>query len=312
MKRIKMRAFKKLKLRRQRHPGVAAASWLAGCSGFTLIELLVVIAIIAILAAVLLPVLKAAQDRAYKIECASNLRQWGMAIIMYGGDNTEHFPNLSYKDSSGALTGAKDLAWMPYSFNSGFYPSYMVPNEHATGAPRNQNDVLYCPTDVFHRAYEQTSGYTTNLIGYNYFPGRDAAGGVAVNYGNALPNASVGAWVTNRMKFGSHYRFAPMMMDRLQYNLAGQSWSENLTINGQSESVQMGVHCNSAGIPTGGNILGEDGHVEWQKFMWRGSPLLMAPGSITIGCEGPGSGSSSSVSYVEFYHPIGLDAGPWN
>ena len=310
MKRLKMRAFRKPKLTRPKHPGVAA--WLAGCSGFTLIELLVVIAIIAILAAILLPVLKAAQDRAYKIQCTSNLRQWGMAIIMYGGDNTEQFPDLSYQTPSGSLSGAKDFAWMPYSFNSGFYPSYLMPNRFSANAPRNQNDILYCPTDLFHRAVEQTSGYMTNLIGYNYLPGRDAAGGRAVNYASANPNVSVGAWVTNRMKLGGHYRLAPMMIDRLQYDLAAQSWSSTVTINGQPEIVQMGEHRNNAGVPTGGNILNEDGHVEWQKFFWRGSPLLMAPGSITIGCESPGSGGAAAGSFVEFYHPIGLGTGPWN
>ena len=308
-----MRALKNSNLTKKRHSISSAASCLTGYSGFTLIELLVVIAIIAILAAVLLPVLKAAQDRAYKIECASNLRQWGMAILMYGGDNTEHFPDLSYRTPSGSISGAKDLAWMPYSFNSGFYPSYMAPNQRAAGASRNQNDVLYCPTDLFHRAVEQQSGYMTNLIGYNFLPGRDAAGGVAVNYGNANPNVSVGAWVTNRTKLGGHYHLAPMMIDRLQYNLATQNWMGSATVNGVTETVQMGVHRNNSGVPTGANILYEDGHVEWQNFFWRGSPLLMVPGSIGIGSQSPGNGNGAADgNWCDFYHPAGLGTGPWN
>ena len=308
-----MKSFINVKLTSKRYSISSAASCSAERSGFTLIELLVVIAIIAILAAILLPVLNAAQQRAYKIECASNLRQWGAAIVMYGGDNTDHFPDLSFHTPSGTASGAKDLAWMPYSFNSGFYPSYLEPNKYAANGQRGQSDVLYCPTDLFHRAYEQTSGYTTNLIGYNYLPGRDAAGGVNVNYGNANPNVSVGAWVTNRMKLGGKYHLAPMMLDRLQYNLALQNWTANLTINGQSQNIQMGVHRNNSGVPTGANIVYEDGHVEWQKFIWRGSPLLMAPGSIGVGCQSPGNGNGGSEgNFCEFYHPINLDAGPWN
>ena len=70
---------------------------------FTLIELLVVIAIIAILAALLLPVLAAARRAAWKATCASNLKQIGNAIFMYGNDYEHHMPPMKVY-----LDGVKD------------------------------------------------------------------------------------------------------------------------------------------------------------------------------------------------------------
>ena len=60
--------------------------------GFTLIELLVVIAIIAILAAILFPVFAQVREKARQINCTSNLKQIGLAIIQYQQDYDGYFP----------------------------------------------------------------------------------------------------------------------------------------------------------------------------------------------------------------------------
>src|SRR5437667_530043 len=61
--------------------------------GFTLVELLVVIAIIAILAALLLPALAGAKERARRVNCKSSERQFLLALHMYSDDNRQSLPS---------------------------------------------------------------------------------------------------------------------------------------------------------------------------------------------------------------------------
>src|SRR5437867_8236871 len=81
------RGFEAFRNRNQRHR-----------PGFTLIELLVVIGIIAVLIAIMMPVLSKARAAANRTVCLSNIRQLGMGILMYCNNNKGWFPTCAYAD----------------------------------------------------------------------------------------------------------------------------------------------------------------------------------------------------------------------
>ncbi len=148
---------------------------------FTLIELLVVIAIIAILAALLLPALAQAKEKALRTNCVSNLKQIGIGITMYTDDN-RLMASVKFKDAN---------SWYPYEMMRVSPPQNITMGPYDLGLLWASKDVsnpkvFYCPsnkkgaTDNF--TYEHFVSATTpwpfgaaatddNVrSGYSYFP----------------------------------------------------------------------------------------------------------------------------------------------
>jgi prepilin-type N-terminal cleavage/methylation domain-containing protein len=121
-------------------------------SAFTLIELLVVIAIIAILAAMLLPALAAAKKKAQKISCTNNIKQVGLALKIWEGDNSDHMPMAVGTGSGGAKEFLAHQGTAAVNNNAGM--AFMVmSNELST--PKT----VYCPSDTIHSTNATIWGY---------------------------------------------------------------------------------------------------------------------------------------------------------
>jgi prepilin-type N-terminal cleavage/methylation domain-containing protein/prepilin-type processing-associated H-X9-DG protein len=197
-------------------------------SAFTLIELLVVIAIIAILAAMLLPALAAAKQRAWTISCNSNLHQIGLGLTMYADDAHGFYP-----ESGG------DIPWNttdPHTHRASWMQqiiSYI-----------QTTNVYHCPSNKLLPLNKQSW--------FNYFNGARAAY-VLVNDDAAVD--------TKRILFPSAYVLSGDTLDFTPEDSDKDDYSQNCVggpVNGLPWE-EWQAHSK------GQNILFADGHAKWYK-----------------------------------------------
>ena len=204
---------------------------------FTLIELLVVIAIIAILAAMLLPALSKAKQRAWTTSCNSNLHQIGLGMRMFADDNNELYPesgNKIYWGATDPMTGK--ASWMEQIF------SY-VGNTNAYNCPGN----VQLP-----QPYQGP---------FNYFNGCNVAYMAAKSFAAVkgsqilVPSAFVlGGDTAGTKNNGAGLQFDPLDADKDDFtqNCVGGAADDSLTEFWQIHS-------------RGQNVMFADGHCKWYK-----------------------------------------------
>lgn len=210
-------------------------------AGFTLIELLVVIAIIAILAAMLLPALNKARDKAKQITCASNMKQLGIALHLYTTD---------WQDVLPCPTSAfGDAACWFYAID----PYLLRINPTATASTaqkvaRIKQDPVWSKFDPADQPNWRTIKMNRKLVG-NETDGNPNAG---VSTPSVTPQwrriTSVSRPTTTTMLFDGAVEIATGIATRFDY------WEPGAELR----------HSNGA------NILFVDGHVEWWN---RGAPF---------------------------------------
>jgi prepilin-type N-terminal cleavage/methylation domain-containing protein/prepilin-type processing-associated H-X9-DG protein len=216
-------------------------------TAFTLIELLIVIAIIAVLVAMLLPALARARQSAIKLQCASNLRQLGIAIHAYAADQRGFVPPWAGDLDGGGgwhQTITPSATVWPY-FNH-FVSQYvdrglpLVSYAQIGTLPVNRNSILYCPAND-----DRPRGL---INGVHYHPAAVSfAGGTQAPYFNGTP-----LW----MKLTRANRFpngAVLLHDGVFWGASASPVYRNQNNHGWRPNR----------LSKGGNVLFCDGRVEW-------------------------------------------------
>jgi prepilin-type N-terminal cleavage/methylation domain-containing protein len=217
--------------------------------GFTLVELLVVIAIIAILAALLLPVLATAKEKGRRAQCMSNLKQLGVASLVYVGDNNDKFPSASIKGGWGIQNPIQiDASVLDTSADLGF-----TSNSVANGGSASPS-IWTCPNRPGLPAFDAATA--TWSMGYQYYGGVTTwymnEGGTTVAVPSASPvkqSASKAGWV-----------LAADVVVNLAAPPAHQWGDPALTT--QSGWANLPPH-RAGGQPAGANEVCADGSVSW-------------------------------------------------
>lgn len=140
--------------------------------GFTLIELLVVIAIIAILAAILFPIIVSAKEHGRQTVCLDNLKQLGLAMRQYCDDNNGRMPNCGTWMSN--FTGVNEPDWCGGQFGSAAVGTQVYPENGQIWRYTRTRTIYLCPTDKNFKAKHANNvknynlSYSMNWFLYHY------------------------------------------------------------------------------------------------------------------------------------------------